>query len=413
MKVEIISVGTELLLGDILNTNAQFISRELATLGIDVFYQTVVGDNHERLLYAYGQAFSRADTVIATGGLGPTEDDLTKETAALFFNRKLELHEESWRRILEQFGAWRIKTPQNNQKQAMMPEGCVVFPNNNGTAPGCAIRENGKTVILLPGPPNELIPMFTESVIPFLRPAADGTLCSRTLKICGVGESQTEMMLKELMDAQTNPTMALYAKTSEVWLRITAKAADGAKAETLIKPLENEVKKILGENIYGTDDDTLPGTVIGLLRKNKLKIALAESCTGGLLTSDMVDVPGVSDVLTEAAVTYSNESKVRRLGVSADTLAKHGAVSVEAAKEMALGVAKASGADVGVSITGIAGPEGGSPDKPVGLVYVGFHVSGKTEARECRFTGERNKIRRRATVAAMDALRRILLDLGK
>ncbi|MCL2462890.1 MAG: molybdopterin-binding protein, partial [Defluviitaleaceae bacterium] len=222
MTAEILSVGTELLLGDILNTNARFLAVELAKLGINVYYQTVVGDNRGRLLDAYRLAFGRADLVIATGGLGPTEDDLTKEVAAEFFGLELILHEESWERMLAHFRGRRITD--NNKKQAMLPEGCAAIRNDNGTAPGCMIEQNGKTLIMLPGPPNEMEPMFLDGVLPLLWPRTDHILFSRTLKIVGVGESQVEVMLKRLMDSQTNPTMALYAKTSEVWLRLTAGA---------------------------------------------------------------------------------------------------------------------------------------------------------------------------------------------
>ncbi|MCL2351221.1 MAG: competence/damage-inducible protein A [Firmicutes bacterium] len=405
MTAEILSVGTEILLGDILNTNARFLSEELAKLGVNVYWQTVVGDNRGRLLAAYGLAFERgADLVIATGGLGPTEDDLTKETAAEYFGRKLVLHEESWERMLAHFRGRQM--PPNNKKQAMLPEGAAVLANNNGTAPGCALERDGKMIVLLPGPPNEMEPMFLESVLPLLRPRTDHVLFSRTLKIVGVGESQAEILLKLLMDRQTNPTMALYAKTSEVWLRLTAAAPDEAAAKELIKPAAGEARRILGGSVYGEDGDTLAGAVVGLLRQRGLTIALAESCTGGALTSALVDVPGASEALLEGLVTYSNRAKAELLGVRAETLEKFGAVSEQTAREMAEGVRRASGASIGAATTGIAGPGGGTPEKPVGLVYITVSTDGKTEARECLFAGNRRKIRDRAVVTALDMVRK-------
>ena len=411
MTAEVIAVGTELLLGDILNTNAQYLARELAKLGINVYYQTVVGDNHSRLLEAYKAAFNRADIVIATGGLGPTEDDLTKETAAEFFGLNLELDEPSWDKICGMFKNMHSNMTNTNKKQAMMPKGCAILENNNGTAPGCCIEKDGKLLFLLPGPPNECIPMYENTIIPILKPRSGVMLVSKTLKICGIGESQAEEMLKDLIDAQQNPTIAPYAKTSEVWFRVTASGCGEDEARTVMGPTLDEIRRRFGENIYGEDDDSLESVVVKSLLDKNLKIACAESCTGGALTSRLVGFPGVSAVLLEGAVTYSNEAKMRRLGVKAETLEQYGAVSSQTASEMAKGIAETSGADIGVSTTGIAGPDGGTAEKPVGLVYIGICVKGEATAAELHLTGNRAKIRTRAVVTALDTLRRALNKL--
>jgi len=411
MTAEVIAVGTELLLGDILNTNAQYLARELAKLGINVYYQTVVGDNRTRLLEAYKAAFRRADIVIATGGLGPTEDDLTKETAAEFFGLDLELDGPSWEKIRGLFNSMHSNMTLTNKKQAMMPKGCVILNNDNGTAPGCCIEKDGKLLFLLPGPPNECIPMYENTIIPILKPRSGIILVSKTLKICGIGESQAEEMLKDLIDAQNNPTLAPYAKTSEVWFRITASGNDENEARRVMEPALDEIRRRFGENIYGEDDESLEGVVIKAILEKGLTIACAESCTGGALTSKLVDYPGVSAVLLEGAVTYSNEAKIKRLGVKAETLEKYGAVSMQTALEMAGGIAETSGADIGVSTTGIAGPDGGTREKPVGLVYIGISVKGEASAIELHLTGNRAKVRTRAVVTALDALRRALAKI--
>jgi len=411
MTAEVIAVGTELLLGDILNTNAQYLARELAKLGINVYYQTVVGDNRARLLEAYKAAFSRADIVIATGGLGPTEDDLTKETAAEFFGLELELHEPSWEKIQGLFYSMHSNMTLTNKKQAMMPKGCTVLVNDNGTAPGCCVERDGKLLFLLPGPPNECIPMYENTVIPILKPRSGAVFVSKTLKICGIGESTAEEMLKDLIDTQENPTIAPYAKTSEVWFRITASGSNEEGARAAMAPCLSEMRRRFGVNIYGEDDDTLEGVVVKALLDKGLTIAFAESCTGGALTSKLVSCPGVSAALLEGAVTYSNEAKMRRLGVKAETLRKFGAVSPQTAAEMAKGIADTSGADIGVSATGIAGPDGGTDEKPVGLVYLGFCIKGDVSAVELHLTGNRAKVRTRAVVTALDTLRRALAKI--
>ncbi|MCL2421711.1 MAG: competence/damage-inducible protein A [Defluviitaleaceae bacterium] len=413
MTAEIISVGTELLLGDTVNTDATFLSQEMAALGISVFIQTVVGDNPERLKQAYADAFERgADLIVATGGLGPTEDDITKEVAAAYFNQPLILHVPTWGKIQSMFAKFNPNqqiTP-NNQKQAMVPEGAHIFPNPNGTAPGIYMEDNHRMMILMPGPPNELIPMFHAQVGPFLRGKSGKVLVSKVLKVAGVGESAVEHRIKDVIAGQDNPTIAPYAKTAEVWLRITASASCEADAKKLIAPVAVKLREILGNAVYGEDDDTLEGVVAGLLQQRGYTLSCAESCTGGLLTAKMVNHPGVSEVLHEGIVAYANEAKIHRLGVDADFIARHGAVSPEVAAAMAEGAARLSGASVGISTTGVAGPGGGTADKPVGRVYVGLYLPGVgTKTKELTMVGDRSKIRGRATMAALDFLRLALI----
>ena len=409
MKAEIIAVGTELLLGDILNTNAQFLAQELAFLGIEVFYQSVVGDNPKRLEDTIVHAFTRADLVITTGGLGPTEDDLTKETAAKYFGEQLVLDEKALSQIQVFFDRIGREMTVNNRKQAYVPENnSVVLYNPNGTAPGIIIEKDEKIIVMLPGPPKETMPMFENQVKPYLAKKQEYTFISRVLRVASVGESAMETLVKDLIDAQTNPTIAPYAKDGEALLRITAKAKDEAEANRLIDPVAVVLKERLGKSVYAEGETNMETEVAKLLVAQKRTIAVAESCTGGEISSRLIRYPGISEVFLEGCVTYSNEAKMKRLGVLEETLGKFGAVSKETAMEMAQGIAKTAGADIGVATTGIAGPHGGTVDKPVGLVYVGIYFNGKAEAKEFRFAGSRNKIRERATFQALDWLRRKL-----
>jgi len=410
LTAEILAVGTELLLGDTLNTNAQYLSKELAGLGISVYHHTVVGDNPARLKKAYSDAFSRADIVITSGGLGPTKDDLTKEIGAEYFGKKLVMDENALK-TLESFftRVGRVMT-ENNRKQALMPEGALLIPNNNGTAPGCIISDKGKTLIMLPGPPRELTPMFEECVVPYLRERSDGVYISRVLRLCGLGESTAEDMIKDLIETQTNPTIAPYAKLNELTFRITASAKTEAEALALMEPTIKELYKRFGDNIYGEGNNlSLARVVVEKLKEKNMTIAVAESCTGGLMASALVDIEGSSEVFSEGLITYSNEAKINRLGVSVQTLKNHGAVSLECAQEMALGVAKLSGTNIGIGITGVAGPGGGTEEKPVGLVYVGSYSKGETNTTELRLTGNRETIRTRAVVNALNLLRKQIL----
>lgn len=410
MKAEILCVGTEILLGDIVNTNAQFLSRELANLGIDVYHQSVVGDNPKRLLEEIKDCFKKVDMIITSGGLGPTPDDLTKEIGAKFFNKKMILDEDTVNKLKDYFDKMgRSYLKGNNMKQAYFPENCIILKNDYGTAPGCIINENGKILIVLPGPPREIKPMFSNYVLPFLNNYTNGTIKSRVLRIHGIGEGEMAEKIKDLIDNSKNPTIAPYAKDNDITLRITARAATEDEALNLIKPLEYKVKAVLGDNIYGYGDTSMEEVTAKLLIDKNLSISTAESCTGGLIAAKLISYPGISSIFLDGAVTYSNAAKMHRLNVKKETLDKFGAVSEETAREMAEGIAKTSGTDIGLSTTGIAGPDGGTPEKPVGLVYVGLYINGKTFVKRLQISGERNRVRNRASVSALDFLRRKLI----
>ena len=376
MKAEIIAVGTEILIGDIVNTDAQMISQGLSELGIDVFYQTVVGDNPGRLRQVVENARDRADIIITTGGLGPTLDDLTKETLADVFGKKMELHAPSLERIKEFFAAIGREMTPNNEKQAWLPVGCTVFTNLWGTAPGCAFEADGKHVIMLPGPPRECDPMWKECAMPYLYPLAGGCIVSRNVRVFGLGESNMETILHDMMAQSTNPTIAPYAKTSECYVRVTAKADTPEGCEKLLAPVTQEICEKLGADVYGVDVDSLEQVVGDGLRVRGMTLAVAESCTGGLLSKRITDVPGCSDYYLGGVCSYANEVKMNVLGVKKQTLDTLGAVSPEVAEQMAEGVAGVLGADVGVGITGIAGPGGGTAEKPTGLVYISIWCKG-------------------------------------
>lgn len=410
MTAEIICVGTELLLGNIVNTNAAFLSEKLAYLGINCYFQTVVGDNRDRLLSVINTALSRADILIFSGGLGPTEDDLTKETVAEALGKKLIRDKWAEQEIADYF-ALRGRIPtDNNWKQADVIEGCEILYNKNGTAPGIFVSEGEKTVILLPGPPLELKSMFTDSVMPKLQQKCGQVFYSQTVKIVGPGESSVETQILDMLDTQDNPTIAPYAKTGEVHLRVTARAKDEKEAREKIAPVVEELYRRFGNAVYTTDaDETLEMALTKLLMKKKYTMTTAESCTGGMIAARMVNAPGVSAVLKSGFITYANEAKEELLGVSHDTLEKFGAVSRETAEEMAEGAVKAAHTDAAVAVTGIAGPDGGTKEKPVGLVYIGVNVRGNVEVREYHFSGSRQKIRESVTAAALTFLREKLL----
>lgn len=408
LKAEILAVGTEILLGDIVNTNAQFLAKELANMGITVQHQAVVGDNPQRLKEAMEQALSRSDILITSGGLGPTQDDITKEMAAEVFGKKMYLHQESMDRLKEHFkGRYMAET---NNKQAYMPEGSIVLKNNNGTAPGCIIEGNSKIIIVLPGPPREIKPMFTENVIPFLAEKTNCTLLSKEIHIVQVGEIRASEVMDDIIKNSTNPTVAPYAKDNEMLFRVTARGKDKAECEKIIEPVVNEIYNRLGDYIYGEDDETLVSSIMKILEERKWTLATAESCTGGMVASRIVDYAGASKAFVNGMVTYTNESKSRLLGVKCDTLEKWGAVSSQTAEEMCLGVAKVSNTNVGISTTGVAGPGGGTAEKPVGLVYIGVAINGKaTVERLDIHLGSRNRIRSYATARVLALLRQELL----
>lgn len=411
MVVELISVGTEILLGNIVNTNAAYLSEQCAKLGLSCFYQTVVGDNEERLTDAIKTALGRADILILSGGLGPTQDDLTKECAAKVLGRELYLDEKSRAYIEEYFKNRGVEITENNWKQAMIPTDAIVLDNHNGTAPGVIIEDGEKRVVLLPGPPNELKPMFEESVVPYLHKLLPGTIYSKTVKICGVGESTAETMIQDLIEKQTNPTIAPYAKTGEVHLRVTAKADDEKEAKRLTKPLVKELKDRFGNNVYTTEENvSLEKAVVDLLIANNLTVSTVESCTGGMLAARIINVPGVSDVFKSGFITYSNKAKRKMVGVKKSTLDRYGAVSKKVAEEMAKGAYLTNKADVIVAITGIAGPDGGTQEKPVGLVYVACFVCETITVKEFHFSGNRAKIRETTVAHALGLMRQCILE---
>ena len=411
MVCELISVGTELLLGNIVNTNTQFLAEKCALLGLSMYHQVTVGDNRERLTQVIRTALDRSDIVILTGGLGPTEDDLTKEVCAEVMGFSLA-EDPHTRQMIESYFKNNIykEIPDNNWKQAIVPQGAIVLDNHNSTAPGLILEKDNKTAILLPGPPNELIPLFNEQVYPYLEKLRPEVIRSQMVKVCGIGESQVEDKLLDLIDSQTNPTIATYAKTGEVHLRITASAATTEEADSMIKPVVKEIKKRLGDAVYSTkENESLEMAVVRLLKKNGLTVTTAESCTGGMLAARLVNVPGVSDVYREGYITYSNKAKRRLLDVNKSTLKKYGAVSEQTAREMAIGGVFANGADVCVATTGIAGPDGGTEEKPVGLVYISCYLKDKVTVERFQFKGNREKIREQTVVKALDLLRRSIL----
>lgn len=411
MVVELISVGTEILLGNIVNTNAAYLSEKCAALGLSCYHQSVVGDNEGRLEKTLRLAVSRSDIVILSGGLGPTKDDLTKEVTAKVFGKKLAEDTHTKERIAGYFSKMQSKKiTENNWKQAMVPEGAKVVDNHNGTAPGLIIEENGKTVILLPGPPNEIKPMFERDIMPYLRSLEPEGIYSKMVKICSIGESKAETMVLDLMENQSNPTIAPYAKTGEVHFRVTARALDEAEADKLMEPMLKELSERFGDKIYTTSEEvTLEEAIVDMLKEKNLTLTTAESCTAGLLAGRIMNVAGASQIYNEGYITYSNEAKEKLVGVSHGTLESHGAVSHETAAEMAEGAARAAGADASVSVTGIAGPDGGTKEKPVGLVYVGCYVKGNVRTEEFRFLGNRAKNREYAVVRALTLLREELL----
>lgn len=411
MTVELLSVGTELLLGNIVNTNAAYLAEKCAALGLSSYYQSVVGDNEERLEEAVRLALERSDIVILSGGLGPTKDDITKEVTARIFGRKLYEDSHTKERIAGYFRHMKTaKVTENNWKQALVPEGAVIVDNHNGTAPGLIIEGEKKTAILLPGPPNELKPMFEETIAPYLNRLQPEGIYSKMIKLCGIGESKAETMIADLMEIQTNPTIAPYAKTGEVHLRVTAKAADKNEADKLIQPVLEDLYKRFGNLIYTEEEElNLEDAVVNILEERGLTLTTAESCTGGKLAGRLVNVAGVSGVFNEGYITYSDEAKNKLLGVSWEALKEYGAVSSQTAREMAEGAAKEAGADAALSVTGIAGPAGGTEEKPAGLVFIGCYLNGHTRVEEFHFTGNREKNRDYAVVRALTLLREELL----
>ncbi len=410
MVAEIVSIGTELLLGQVLNSDAQYLSQRLSELGIGVYHHTTVGDNPQRIREALNVAIGRADVIIATGGLGPTEDDLTKEMVSQVLKVPLVLHEPSLEAIQQYMLRNGRKMADNNKKQAYMFQGGRVLPNRRGTAPGCAIEKDGKMIAVLPGPPRELKDMFERELMPLLRLRTEQKIVSRYLKVFGIGESDLENRLSGLFSG-SNPTLALYCGTGEVAVRITVMCGQEEDPNVLMEPLVAAVERRLGDAIYAQGyEATMPNTVLELLKQQGKTLALAESCTGGMIASRLVDYPGASSALIEGHVTYHNEAKIRVLGVNASTLEADGAVSSQCALEMARGVKRISGADYGLSVTGIAGPDGGTPEKPVGLVYVGIAAEEGEHVVKLQLSGDRNRIRQLTCLHALNILRQRLIE---
>ncbi len=406
---ELIAIGTELLLGNIANTDAQMISEGLSALGINVYYHTVVGDNPDRVRQAVEIARGRADTIITTGGLGPTCDDLTKVALAEAFGKKLVYHEPSAQRIRDRFAAMERPVTENNFQQAMVPEGCTVLDNDWGTAPGVAFEADGVHVVLLPGPPRECEMMFRHRAVPYLKSLSDGVIASRTVKTFGIGESAAEALLRDLMNALHNPTLAPYAKPTGTELRITAHAASEEEAYALIAPVEAQVKAILGDHVIGVNVGSIQEVCLDLLKARGLTLGTAESCTGGLIAKLITDLPGASAVLKGGIVSYTDAVKETVLGVPRATLAEYGAVSPQVAEAMARGAKRLLGCDFALSATGVAGPDRDDRGNPVGLVYLALAYGDDCIVREFHAgKGSRDRVRRLAAGTALDMLRRHL-----
>ena len=411
--VEILSVGTELLLGNIANTDAQTLSQGLSELGLNVYYHTVVGDNPQRAREAVAIAKKRADIIITTGGLGPTCDDLTKNVLAEAFGKKLVFDEPSAERIRSYFAKTKRPMTDNNLQQAMLPEGCTVLANDWGTAPGCAFQAEGVHVIMLPGPPSECRPMFQYRAKPYLQSLSEGVIASHTLKLFGIGESAMEAQLRDQMNAMSNPTLAPYAKEGECELRVTAKAPTDAEAQALLKPTVEQVKALFGSKVYGVDVSSLEEVVEGLLREKGMTIGGAESCTGGLMAKRLTDVAGASQVFLGGIVSYTNQVKAGMLHVPQHLLDQFGAVSPEVALAMAEGARKALGCDIALATTGVAGPDKDDWDNEVGTMFVAIATPDGTHVRPLKLGSRPVRARLRTQTAhhAFDLARRYLTGL--
>ena len=411
-SAEIVTIGTEMLLGDLVDTNTAWISQRLAELGVGIYRHTTVGDNTERIVGALREAASRSALVVTTGGLGPTSDDLTNACISTLTGREMVEYPEAREHVDTMFARFGRQPTANNYKQAMFPTGTELIPNPVGTAMGALVEWEGTLFATLPGVPTEMKTMFGETLEPLIRARSEGSIVSKTLHFAGIGESALAEKVQEFLDA-TDPTVAPLAGQGRVRLRITTRAATEREAQEKIAPVEKEVIARLGEYFYGEDGETLEGAVARLLKERSATLALAESCTGGLLAKRLTDMPGSSAYFTEALVTYSNESKERLLGVPHALIVEHGAVSEAVAREMAEGARRVSGADYGLSVTGVAGPDGGTEEKPVGLVFVGVSDAEDTFAEKVDLTAwarSRDSIRERSTNRAFDLLRLRLED---
>lgn len=410
MKSAIISVGTELLFGQITNTNSVYLSQQINALGIDVLYHYTVGDNPERLEETIKAALDKCDLIITTGGLGPTQDDLTKEVVSKIMNSRLILHQPSLEHIEHFFNKINRIMTKNNIKQALLPENAVIFDNEAGTAPGFALEGQEKIIICLPGPPREMIHMFSKKVLPFLEEKSRQVIFYRMLRIFGLGESALEDKLNDMITEQTDPTIATYAKEGEVAVRITSKRQNYDEAKLAVEAQIDAIKERIGEYIYSDNDEELVDVVTKKLLEREISISCAESCTGGLFAAQLTDVSGISSVFDRGLVTYSDKAKIEELGVSALTLDKFGAVSFEIAQEMMEGLKRVTGSRLCVSVTGIAGPEGGSLGKPVGLVYMCAMLDDHRICKEFRMRPMSRTWNRNYTVLLMLDMVNKLLD---
>ena len=401
MKTAILSVGTEILFGQIVNTNTVYLSQQMNMLGFDVMYHYTVGDNPKRVEEMIDLAFQDCDLILTTGGLGPTQDDLTKEVACKALDDTLVMMDDALEEITKYFKTLGREMTENNKKQAIMPSRATVFHNDAGTAPGFALEKDGKYIICMPGPPREMKRMFQKSVVPFLQSMIDGALYYRQIRFFGIGESMLETQLLDLIDNQTDPTLATYAKEGECSLRIASKRATEEEAEHAVDEMLEMVKERVGHYIYSCDDEELAQVVADRLMEQGLTLSSAESCTGGMFASTMTDIPGISQCFDRGLVTYSNQAKMEELGVSAGTLEKFGAVSDETALEMVEGLKRVSGSDVCISVTGIAGPGGGSEEKPVGLVYIGFSYGDKKICKKIQMRNVNRSWNRHYTLLCM------------
>ena len=394
MKTALLSVGTELLFGQITNTNSVYLSQQLNVLGFDVLYHYTVGDNPARLKKMIETAFSDCDIVITTGGLGPTQDDMTKEVACEILHDELVFDEEAFRRIEEIFTKLKRVLTENNKKQAYFPKRAEIFYNDAGTAPGFALSDNGKTIICLPGPPREMKRMFELSAKPYLEGKIDGRIYYRMIRTFGIGESMLETSILDLINEQTDPTLATYAKDGECGLRVASKRKTAEEAENAVNEMIETVKGRIGEYIFSYDDENIYEVVArGLIERN-ISISCAESCTGGLFSETLTNTPGISKVFDRGIVTYSNKAKIDELGVSEETLLKYGAVSVETAAEMARGLKEKTGSRLCISVTGIAGPDGGTEEKPVGMFCVCAIFDDREETREIKYRNVNRSVNR-------------------
>ncbi len=410
MKAEIISVGTELLLGNILNSNSKFLSEKLALLGIDVYFHTTVGDNKKRIIEVVSTSIERSDILIFTGGLGPTSDDVTKEAVCYALNIDTELNQEILASIKKSFIDREICMTNNNIKQALVPKNSVILTNDFGTAPGIYLTYRNKIIIMLPGPPNEMRPMFTKYTVPLLMPINDFIIRSKVIKTIDICESSLEEKLLDLIETHINPSIATYSKDGQVDIRLTVKANNELLAEKMLADLQVKIEERINNYIYGYDEDCLEKVVLNLAKKLNIKIGFCESCTGGLVTSMLTKLSGASTILDRSIVTYSDASKIDEVNVDKDTLEVYGAVSEETAIQMAKGLLKKSLVDIAVSVTGIAGPTGGSLEKPVGLVYICIATKYDCLVFKSLFKGNRESIQLRTANTVFNLIRKHLLN---